>query len=134
MHARVHVVICNIKGLRTAVLNLFGFLIEHLNKNIFSILHTLLEIGKKKGKWEEENSSAKRSFCVVPNNKLETLLQFSCLWVCFLCPLVYENDDVRFKGNVVHVGLLHGNGDSICKVMKYIPVDGLSDVTCQGNE
>lgn len=71
---------------------------------------------------------------MLPNNKLENLLQFFCLWVCFLCPLVYENDDVRLRGDVVYRGLLHGNRDSICKLIKYIPVDGLSDVTCQGNE
>lgn len=94
----------------------------------------LRETGKKKRKTEEENSLAKWLFCEVPYNELENLLQFSSLWAYFLCPLVYENDDVRFKGDVVHVGLLHGNRDNICKLMKYIPVDGLSDATCQGNE
>lgn len=71
---------------------------------------------------------------MVPNNKLENLLQFSCLWDWFLCPLVYENVHVRFKGDIMHVELLHGNSDSICMLMKYSPVDGLSDATCQGNE
>lgn len=69
---------------------------------------------------------------MVPNNQLENLLQFSCLWDYFL--LVSENVDLRFKGDIVHVGLIHGNRDSICKLMKYIPVKSLSDVTCQCNE
>lgn len=134
VHAHVHVVICNIKGLEDrAVLNLFGFLVEHLQKSIFSVLRTLHETGKN-GKREEENSSAKRLFCLAPNNELETLLQFSCSGVWFLFPLVYENVDVRFKGDIVSVGLLHGSRDSICKLMKYIPADSLSDATCQGNE
>lgn len=52
----------------------------------------------------------------------------------FLCLLVYENGDVRFKGDTVHVGFLHGNRDTVCELLKYILVDGLSDVTCQSNE
>lgn len=50
-----------------------------------------------------------------------------------MCPVVYENADGRFTGDV-HLGLLCGNRDNICKLMQFILVDSLNDVTCQGNE
>lgn len=113
-----------------AVPSLLGFLVEHCRKVFFPFC--LCCKRPRKENHEEENSSAKMSFCVMPNNKLENLVQFCCLWVWLLRPMVYENVDVRFKGDIIHVGLLHRN--SICKLVKYIHVDGLNDATCQGNE